>query len=95
MTPATRILRILDALGEAYGLDIVQGSAGKLRRSSIYVHLTRLQDAGLVLSRYALPDEWIEGEPRRRLYRLMGTAPLRPRMRVAVRYPLDNYTDKV
>lgn len=49
---------------ELYGLELVAEAEGKLRRGTIYVHLSSLQDAELVTSR-------VDGDlfPRR-LYRI-------------------------
>ena len=49
--PKLEILRLLDQLGETYGLNLVNSSGGKLRRGTIYVYLSRLVDDGLVSHR--------------------------------------------
>lgn len=50
--PQEVALRILaEATGPLYGLEIVERSAGKLRRGTVYIHLHRLEDdAGLIES---------------------------------------------
>ena len=56
-----------------FGLAMVQGSGGRLKRGTIYVTLGRMQEKGLVESRQeALPPGGI-GLPRR-LYRPTGHA---------------------
>lgn len=57
----SRILELLDQGGELTGLDLVLRSDGHLRRGTIYVHLTQLEEGGHVTSR--LVDE------QRRAYR--------------------------
>lgn len=52
MKPTDRlILDLLADWGEAYGLDLVKGSGGLLKRGSVYVRLGRLRESGLVKSR--------------------------------------------
>ncbi len=65
------VLSTLCATGETYGLKLVAESGGELRRTSIYVLLSRLEDRGFVESRYqdAAPGE--QG-PQRRLYKVTG-----------------------
>jgi DNA-binding PadR family transcriptional regulator len=65
------VLALLYGLGETYGLKLVSESNGELRRTSIYVLLSRLEDRGFVESRY---QDAVSGEqgPRRRLYRVTG-----------------------
>ena len=55
------ILEILAARGEAYGLELVEASRGRLKRGGIYVTLGRMEEKGLV--RLAAADAG------RRLYR--------------------------
>lgn len=45
------IARLLREHGELYGLQLVKLSRGKLKRGTVYVHLHRLADKGLVGSR--------------------------------------------
>ena len=55
------------------GLDMVKASNGLLRRGTVYVHLTDLEDKGLIESR---PEEPLtEGGPRARSYRSKGRMP--------------------
>lgn len=49
------ILALLKQYGEQYGLDLVNLSKGVLKRGSVYVHLHRLEEAGLVTSR---AEDW-------------------------------------
>lgn len=55
------ILTLLSASGEAYGLELVDGSRGKLKRGGIYVTLGRMEEKGLVTSK--------KGDGGRRIYR--------------------------
>jgi len=55
------ILTLLAARGDAYGLELVEASRGKLKRGGIYVTLGRMEEKGLVSSR--------AGESGRRLYK--------------------------
>ena len=48
------VLRLLRDGGEMYGLQLVQRSAGALKRGTVYVTLGRLEEKGLVARR--LPD---------------------------------------
>jgi len=47
------ILTLLAARGDAYGLELVEASRGKLKRGGIYVTLGRMEEKGLVSSRAA------------------------------------------
>jgi PadR family transcriptional regulator PadR len=69
------VLSLLCDLGEAYGLRLVEQSAGELRRSSIYVLLSRLESRGFVSSRY-LDTPMGEQGPRRRVYKVTGLGEL-------------------
>lgn len=62
------ILSLLGEIGEAYGLLLVEKSNGVLRRGSIYVLLSRLENRGFVKSRYVEPATGQQG-PSRRLYK--------------------------
>ena len=66
------ILEILSDNGrEMYGLDIIERSDGKLRRGTVYVCLSRLENSAYVASReetYA--EQWYAESLRRRLYRI-------------------------
>jgi DNA-binding PadR family transcriptional regulator len=69
------ILRQLADGKERYGLLMVEKSAGKLKRGTIYVVLHRLEDGkGLVESREERDDERSPGQRGlpRRLYRITG-----------------------
>ena len=65
-----RILRVLleDPTGERYGLEV--GQAAGLRGGSLYPVFGRLEDAGMLVSRWEETDPSEAGRPRRRLYRL-------------------------
>ena len=56
---------------DAYGLDLVKRSDGRLKRGTVYVTLQRMEEKGFITSR--LEDEVDEriGAPRR-LYKLTG-----------------------
>ena len=63
------ILRMLIASGgEMYGLELVNQSDGRLKRGTIYVTLSRLEDKGIILSRKEKQRPGARGLPRR-LYR--------------------------
>lgn len=70
MSAAQTILDLLDAHGELYGLQLVKLSEGRLGRGTVYVHLSRLEDEGLVSSREEddVPDARVG--LRRRLYKI-------------------------
>jgi len=55
------VLTLLAARGDAYGLELVEASRGKLKRGGIYVTLGRMEEKGLVSSR--------AGDSGRRLYK--------------------------
>jgi DNA-binding PadR family transcriptional regulator len=44
------ILNLLASRGPCYGLELVQGSRGRLKRGSVYVTLGRMEEKGLVTS---------------------------------------------
>ena len=83
----TLILEILSDNGrEMYGLDIIERSDGKLRRGTVYVWLSRLENSAYVASReetYA--EQWYAESLRRRLYRITedGNRALIPRPKPA------------
>jgi PadR family transcriptional regulator PadR len=56
---------------EMYGLQLVEASAGALKRGTVYVTLGRMQEKGYVESRPELQLEGAAGLPRR-LYRPTG-----------------------
>jgi PadR family transcriptional regulator, regulatory protein PadR len=67
------ILELLEQHGELFGLQMVEASAGRLKRGTVYVTLGRMQEKGYLDSRQeALPPAAI-GLPRR-LYRPTGHA---------------------
>lgn len=78
-----RVLRVLleDPTAECYGLEI--GRAVGLRGGSLYPLLGRLEDAGLVVSRWEDTDPSMAGRPRRRLYRLSTEGVERARVAIA------------
>jgi PadR family transcriptional regulator, regulatory protein PadR len=65
-----RVLRVFldDPTAERYGLEV--GQAAGLRGGSLYPVFGRLEDAGLLTSRWEDTDPSEVGRPRRRLYRL-------------------------
>lgn len=65
------ILRMLAGTRELYGLEMVEGSGGKLRRGTIYVTLQRMQEKGYVDSRKESRTAPEIGIPRR-LYSITG-----------------------
>ena len=81
------ILEILSDNGrEMYGLDIIERSDGKLRRGTVYVWLSRLENSAYVASREETYAEQHYAESlRRRLYRITedGNRALIPRPKPA------------
>jgi DNA-binding PadR family transcriptional regulator len=65
------ILEMLIGNREMFGLQMVQGSGGRLLRGTVYVTLSRMEDKGYVESRQEEPDPACIGLPRR-LYRATG-----------------------
>jgi PadR family transcriptional regulator, regulatory protein PadR len=65
-----KVLRVLleDPTSEHYGLEV--GQAAGLRGGSLYPVFGRLEDAGLLVSRWEDSDPAEAGRPRRRLYKL-------------------------
>jgi DNA-binding PadR family transcriptional regulator len=57
------VLDLLVSHGQAYGLELVAASRGRLKRGSIYVTLGRMEQKGLVTS--VLDERPGEGPPRR------------------------------
>jgi DNA-binding PadR family transcriptional regulator len=55
--------------GERFGLDLVDGSDGRLKPGTIYVTLTRMEAKGFVESRQEARDPGAGGLPRR-MYRV-------------------------
>jgi DNA-binding PadR family transcriptional regulator len=56
---------------ERYGLELVEASAGNLKRGTIYVTLARMEEKGLVCSRRESTNEASSVIPRR-LYKPTG-----------------------
>jgi DNA-binding PadR family transcriptional regulator len=56
---------------EKYGLELVNESANRLRRGTVYVTLSRMEDKGYLESRLDEPSRPTSGLPRR-LYRATG-----------------------
>lgn len=56
---------------EKYGLELVNESANRLKRGTIYVTLNRMEDKGYVESRLEEPERPTSGIPRR-LYKVTG-----------------------
>ena len=65
------ILEMLSDRGEMFGLEMVEASAGGLKRGTIYVTLSRMCDKGYVESREAPRQAPEIGIPRR-VYRVTG-----------------------
>jgi PadR family transcriptional regulator len=59
------ILRLLVARGEAYGLELVELSEGRLKRGTVYVTLSRMEDKGYVASSKEDTNLNATGPPRR------------------------------
>ena len=68
MTKQNLILQILSQHGEMSGLDIVKASSGRLRRGTVYVHLSQLESQRLISAREILSQK-TPGMPKR-LYSL-------------------------
>ena len=66
------LLSLLSASGASYGLQLVERSDDKLKRASIYVLLSRLEDRGFVKSSYIETPAGEQG-PRRRVYEVTRT----------------------
>lgn len=66
-----KVLDLLTARGDSYGLELVRESGGALKRGTVYVTLDRMEDKGLIKS-------WLEDAPagqqgpQRRKYRATG-----------------------
>jgi DNA-binding PadR family transcriptional regulator len=67
------ILELLVQKGELFGLQMVEQSAGRLKRGTVYVTLGRMQEKGYLESRQEPLPEGAIGLPRR-LYRPTGYA---------------------
>jgi PadR family transcriptional regulator, regulatory protein PadR len=64
------IIELLDA-GERFGLELIEASAGRLKRGTIYVTLSRMENKGFVVSRQEERPAGAIGLPRR-MYRVTG-----------------------
>jgi PadR family transcriptional regulator PadR len=62
------ILELLVSEGPMYGLQLVERSAGALKRGTVYVTLGRMESKGIVESEQETPDPGAIGLPRR-IYR--------------------------
>src|SRR6188768_3231207 len=67
------IIELLAAHDELFGLQMVELSAGRLKRGTVYVTLGRMQEKGYLESRQEALPEGAIGLPRR-LYRPTGLA---------------------
>lgn len=67
------IVELLARQGELFGLQMVEHSAGRLKRGTVYVTLGRMQGKGYLESRQEAMPEGAIGLPRR-LYRPTGLA---------------------
>jgi DNA-binding PadR family transcriptional regulator len=65
-----KVLELLMAQGELYGLALVNASEGELSRNTVYVLLNRMEEEGYLVSRHE-DDPSVPGMPRR-LYRPTG-----------------------
>ena len=59
------ILDLLTEGGEQYGLQLVETAKGRLKRGTVYVTLSRMEEKDLVTSHLEAPDEKRPGLPRR------------------------------
>jgi PadR family transcriptional regulator PadR len=59
------ILELLVRNTELYGLQLVTGSRGRLKRGTVYVTLGRMEDKGYITSRLDDPPAGAGGMPRR------------------------------
>ena len=65
------ILSHLISRPDSYGLDMVKASGGKLKRGTIYVLLSRLDEKKMVTSKLEEPQKGQRGSARR-IYRATG-----------------------
>jgi PadR family transcriptional regulator, regulatory protein PadR len=63
------ILDLLAGAGDRYGLELVEASEGRLKRGTVYVTLSRMEDKGYVTSSQEAKAQGAIGLPRR-VYRL-------------------------
>ncbi len=64
------ILGLLIATGESYGLELVKASDGELKRGTVYVTLSRMEEKGFVES--SKQKEADEIGPPKRIFRATG-----------------------
>lgn len=64
-------LLLRNPAAEMYGLELVRGSGSRLKRGTVYVTLSRMEDKGYLKSRQEEPQPDASGIPRR-LYRATG-----------------------
>ena len=68
MTVSAKELLVLELLvrdRELYGLQLVAGSRGRLKRGTVYVTLGRMEEKGYITSRLDDPPPGAGGMPRR------------------------------
>ncbi len=63
---------LCDSGRDMYGLELVEESAGQLKRGTVYVTLGRMEEKGYVRSRLEQPRTGVAGMPRR-LYKATAT----------------------
>ena len=63
------ILDLLAGASDLYGLELVEASKGRLKRGTVYVTLSRMEDKGYVTSSQEAKAQGAIGLPRR-VYRL-------------------------
>jgi PadR family transcriptional regulator, regulatory protein PadR len=63
------ILDLLAGASDLYGLELVEASEGRLKRGTVYVTLSRMEDKGYVTSSQEAKAQGAIGLPRR-VYRL-------------------------
>lgn len=69
MSPVESLIIGLLGNHERYGLELIEESANKLKRGTIYVTLTRMEAKGFIASRQEEPRPGAIGLPRR-MYRV-------------------------
>ena len=65
------VLELLVSRGPTYGLNLVEQSAGALKRGTVYVTLSRMEAKGLVASEQEAAQPGAIGLPRR-IFRVTG-----------------------
>ena len=81
LTLSPKELLVLELLGEqdAYGLQLVATSGGRLKRGTVYVTLGRMEEKGYITSKLAAAPSGAGGLPRR----IYAATPLGHRMLAA------------